>query len=956
MKTMTATSRQKLLRVCGLVALCSLIVPSGVAQRVAPRIVSEINAAEQSTLKDSLHPLAQSQFDAGRVPANTPLSGVSIVFNRSVAQEANLKALIAAQQNPASPLYRQWLNPDQFAARFGMADADLNKVKSWLEQQGFSVDRVARSKNAIHFSGSARQVEAAFQTEMHYYKVNGTQHFAPSTALSLPAAIAPTVLSVRNLDDFRPRPHVVLNRNGRVKPAFTSSQSGYVYFAPGDIATVYDITPLYNASITGAGQSITIVGQSAVQMADIEAFQNAAGLTVKDPTTYLVPNSGNSTVQADGDEAESDIDLEWSGAIARGATINFVYTGNSSNYGTFDSIQYAIDQNIGTIVSSSYGTCEVSLGGTTLESNFEQGTAQGQTFLAASGDDGSTDCYGISGLTTAQQEALGVDYPASSVYVTGMGGTEVSSTADNGDYLTAGNGYWTAEGSSDIVSSALQYIPEIAWNDDASGCGYSNCLSSSGGGASTLFTKPSWQTGVTGIPSDSKRDVPDVALYASPNYPGFLFCSSDSTAWSSSQSGSCANGFRDSNSDYLTLAGGTSFDAPIFAGIVALINQKQGYTTGQGLINSTLYTLAADSTTYATAFHDITSGNNDCTVSANCSSTDGFSAGTGYDQVTGLGSVDATNLAAAWPAASGTTLIATATTVTASNSAPSVGASDTFTITVTATSGTPTGTVNLTVDGGTAITKTLTSNGTYVYTTSFSTAGSHTVLAAYVADSTYAASTGSATVTAAASSSGKGTIALGATPSTLTVAQGSSGDETVKVTPAGGYTGTVDLSFDTSNDTALANLCYNWTNIDSSGDGTLAITGTTTETTTLTLDANASDCSSTSSIRKTGKQPLHRLHAGNAAKSSGGNPVPLTVAFAGLLLVGLLGRGSKKLRGLAGLILLAAVGLAVTACGSSVTNTTASNPSKGTYTITVTGVDSSTSTITNTKTFTFIVD
>jgi len=955
MKTFAANTLRNSLGMCGLLAALSLAIPSATAQQPAARIASEIVISEQSPLKNSLHPMAQARFDSGRMASDKRLNGIGLVFNRSAAQEADLQALLAAQQNPASPLYHQWLTPDTFAARFGMSAADLAKVQSWLEQQGFAIDRVARSRNAIYFSGTVRQVEAAFQTEMHLYKIDGTQHFAPSSDLSVPAAIAPTVLAIRNLDDFRPRPHVVLSRTGRAKPQFTSAQSGSVFFAPGDIATIYDIQPLYNSSINGAGQSITVVGQSAVVFSDIEAFQSAAGLTTKDPTLYMVPNSGDSTVQATGDEAESDLDLEWSGAIARGATINFVYTGNYSNYGTFDSIQYAIDQNIGTIVSNSYGECEVALGGQTLESSFEQAAAQGQTVIAAAGDSGSTDCYGITSFTTAQREALAVDYPASSPYVTGMGGTEISSA--NSAYDTAGTAYWSdASGSSDVVSSALQYIPEVAWNDDSSSC-TSNCLSSTGGGASSLFTKPSWQKGVTGIPSDGKRDVPDLALFASPDLPGFLYCTSDSSSWGTSQSGSCASGFRDSSDVYLTLAGGTSFDAPIFSGILALISQKQGYTTGQGLINPTLYTLAANSATYASAFHDITSGSNDCNASSTfCSGAIGFSAGTGYDQVTGLGSLDVSNLAAAWPASSTTsTLIATTTTVTASSSAPNTGVSDTFTITVAAASGTPSGTVNLTVDGGTAVSETLDKNGTYVYTTSFSTAGAHTVFAAYVANSTYAASTGSVTVSVAATSSGSGTITLAAAPSTLTVAQGSSGNETITVTPGSSYTGTVLLVFSSSNDTALQNLCYNWTNINTAGDGTVAITGTAAVTTQLTLDANASDCSSTGSIRKTGKQPLHRFNSSNSAGNTGGNPVPLTVAFAGLLLAGFLGRGSRKLRALAGLIVLAATGLAVTACSSSV-STTVSNPPKGTYTITVTGQDSNTATITDTKTFTLTID
>jgi len=975
MKPRFARAQQRILWACGILAVCAVTATQAGAQAPA-RIPAEINRAEQATLKNSLHPMAQAQYDAGRLAADTRLGGITLTFNRTGVQEADLQGLMAAQQNPASPLYHQWISPEQFASRFGMADADLGKVESWLEQQGFSIDRVTRSKNAIHFSGTARQVEQAFQTEMHVYKINGTQHFAPSTALSVPAAIAPAVLGITNLDDFRPHAHVILSKNSRAKSHFTSSQSGNVYFAPGDIATVYDISPLYNASVTGTGQSITLVGQSAIQVSDLEAFQGAAGLNVKDPTQYLVPDSGAATVEQDGDEAESDIDLEWSGAIAPGATINFVYTGNNANYGAFDALQYAIEEKIGTILSSSYGECEAALSGgtlgsgapieTTLEAALEEATTQGQTVMAAAGDDGSTDCYG-EGLSTSVAQSAAVDYPASSAYVTGMGGTEISSA--NAAYDESDTAWWAAASSSDVVSSALQYVPEVVWNDDVS----EGSLSAGGGGTSALFNKPSWQTGVAGLSSSiTKREVPDLALYASPSLPSFLYCSSDTSAWGSAQSGSCANGFRDANNVYLTVAGGTSFDGPIFSGILALVNQKQGYSTGQGLINPTLYTLAADSAVYGSAFHDITSGNNFCTAgSPYCPSNGGslgFAATTGYDQVSGLGSVDATNLAAAWPASSGgpSTAINTTTTITASNAAPNVGASDTFTITVAPATGTvtPTGTITLTVDGNAPITETLQTNGTYVYATSFSTAGSHTILASYAGDATFAASSGSVTVNVAVVSSGTGTIALTPAPSpgTLSVSQGTSGTETISVTPAGGYTGTVELNVDAgSGDSALVNLCVAFTNMNSAGLGTLPITGAGAQTTQLILDTNAADCSTTGAIQKSGRQPLHRLHAMNTAKLStekkgGSNPVPLTAALAGLLLAGLLGRGSRRLRGLAGLVLLAAVGFAATACSGGVYNNIVPNPPTGTYTMTVTAQDSATASIAATPaTFTFVI-
>lgn len=967
MTTRIADSNHKLLWLCSLVAAVSTLVLPANAQRLVSRIKADISTTEPVPLPHSLRPLAQARFDAGRMPAGVPVKGITLVFQRSAAQESALQALIVAQQNPRSPLYHRWLNPDQYAARFGMSDSDLQKTESWLEQQGFSIDYVARSKNAIHFSGNARQVEQAFSTEMHYYKEDGKQHFAPSTQLSVPSALASAVLAITNLDDFRPKSHVVAKKNMRPGRSFTGSGSTnasneVIAFAPGDIATAYDIKPLYNASVTGAGQSITLVGQSAIATSDIEAFENAAGLSVKDPNLYLVPGSGDSTVQADGDEYESDLDVEWSGAIAPGATINFVYVGSDTNYSAFDSINYAIDEQIGTIISSSYGTCELNLDGYSLESSLEQGTAQGQTILSAAGDDGSTDCNAYEGpgtgtTLTSTDTTLAVDYPASSQYVTGLGGTEIDQS--NANYSTVGDGYWEADsGASDIVNSVLKYIPEAVWNDDDSQYG----LSASGGGASTLFGKPTWQTGVPGIPSDGHRDVPDVALYGSPNYPGYLLCSSDNSQWNSGQVSSCTSGFEDSSTGDLTAAGGTSFDAPIFSGIVALINQKQGYSTGQGLINPTLYTLAANSTTYASAFHDITKGNNNCSAgSAWCGSqTGGFSAGTGYDQVSGLGSVDANNLATAWPANTTTTTVTpTTTTITASSTSVSVGATDTFTISVTASSGTPTGTVSLTVDTGTAVSETLSSNGTFVYTTSFSTAGTHTIFVSYPGDSTYGASTASVSVTATAVSSGKGTIGLGATPSSLSVAQGSSGAETITVTPASGYTGTVDLNFDTSNDNALQNLCYEFTNMNATtGDGTVAITGTAAVTTQLTLDANAADCNSTAAFKPGSQHQLRRLRPGainnHTVKNNGSSPWPLGAAFAGLLLVGFMGRASKKLRGLAAILLLAVVGLAVSACGG-VATTSISNPPTGSYTITVTGQDSSTSTITGTTTFTLVI-
>jgi subtilase family serine protease len=1032
MKMTVAIPRQRLFQLLAPVALCALAalplaaqspsseIQAAIQAPLQPRIQAEVDGNALSVIPGSKHPLAQAGFDAGRVPAATKLTGITIFFNHSPEQEAELQALLKAQQDPSSPEYHQWLTPDEFAARFGMAQADLDKVQTWLESEGFSIDSVNRSRNAIHFSGNVAQVERSFATEMHYYNVGGVKHFAPSTALSVPAAIAPVVANIADLHDFKPRPmHIRSKKVSRARPGYTyaGNDTEGVFFAPGDIKVAYDINSLIGAGNNGAGQTIAIMGQSAIQTVDIENFQQAASLTVKDPTLTLVPSTGASTVEADGDEGESDLDVEWSGAIATGASINFVYTGDSSNNnGVFDSYTYAVDEKIGNIISISYGSCEPALGQSYFnqyELVGEQAAAQGQSVFAASGDQGATGCYGYpttgsGALTTTQTESVAVNYPASSAYVTGVGGTE--SSADDVTYGKTGfSTYWenVSTSSSNIyLTSLLTYIPEIAWNDNVlsatSGCedvaeGEYECLSASGGGVSTLAAQPSWQTSyftTTGEtnPSSSHRLVPDVALYASPNYPGYLFCTSDSSDWFAGgiidgedyppQTASCGDSqFYDPVNEYFTAAGGTSFASPIFAGMTAILNQAKGYVTGQGLINTELYKLAAVSANVSpaadgqgsAAFHDVTSGNNECTYGlSDCGvNSSGYSAGTGYDEVTGLGSVDLGNLVTAWSTPT-STLVGTTTSISASNAAPAVGASVTFTITVAGISGagTPGGTVNLSIDGGgtsysdggTTASVTLAANGTATYATSFSTAGTHSIVAQYAGNSTYGFSTGTGSVAVAGTSSGSGTFTMAFSPTTLTVSQGSEGTEALTVTPSG-YTGTVEFSYDTSNDTALENLCvFSSTGFTSSG-ALVVSSATTAVTGQITIDTDADDCANDDSIAAFRARGLYLIpHAGKALKTTARaerNPAPLGLALAGLLLAGFLGRSSRKLRGLACVVALAAIGLAMTACGGGGGGgggTTVPDPAKGTYTITFTGQDSVTTTITAPASFTLTID
>ncbi len=946
----------------------------------AARLHEPLDFSRMVPVPGSLHPLATPANDAGRLPGNTPMQHMMLYFSQTAQQQTDLKQLLAAQQNPASPQYHHWLTPQQFAARFGVNDADIAVAEQWLQQQGFAIDSVANGKTFLVFSGNATQVEQAFQTEMHRYvttwRGQRETHFAPSTQLHIPAALSPVVLGLRDLDNFKPHSMLLplapqaraAQRStpnlGSVHPSFTSGISGNHYLAPGDIDVIYNVNALTKQGIDGTGQTIAVMGQSAILATDIEAFQKAAGLTVKDPTQILVPNSGTST-RVTGDEGESDLDLEWSGAIAPGATIDFVYTGNSpSSNGVFDSIIYAVDNKIAPILSVSYGGCEFDVGSyyTTFETTTQQAAAQGQTILAAAGDSGSTSCYSSGSTDTlAQQEQLNVNYPASSPNVTAIGGTEFMDGS-----TTGATQYWAANGTNDVVTSALSYIPEMVWNDDSSGY-----IASGGGGVSGDFTKPTWQTGVPGIPSDGQRDVPDISLDASNNHDAYLLCTSDQSNWNTQsnppQTSSCTSGFRDASTQDLTAAGGTSFSTPIMAGMLALINQKVNATSGQGNINPTLYTLAANPTTYSTVFHDITTGGNNCqaagsTVCAGSALTQ-YMSGVGYDLASGLGSFDLNALASAWPASTGTSLTSTTTTITPSTSTPNIGQNVTFTIGVSSTSGVPTGNVTITVDG-VAQTPALTlTNGSVTYTTSFAATGGHTVQASYTGDSTYAASSATSSITAAVISTGIGTFTIVGT--NITVTDGNKGSSTLTITPSGGYSGNVVISVAPtgSNASNLSSACFQVTTIP------VAPTGTTDGT--FSVDTNAQNCVNTNGQYRNfpGVRPTQR--PGNSRA-----PIAAATLLGGLLMAGLFGRKSRMLRGLAMVILLVSFGWGLSGCGSSTVNgtctgygygygygysssycpVTPTNPPTGTYSLTVTAQDSKTASIAATTTVTLKIN
>jgi uncharacterized protein (TIGR03437 family) len=675
----------------------------------ASRITQPIDNRQRITLAGHLHPKALAAIDQGPVAPSLPIPYLTLNLRPSASQQADLETLLVEQQTLGSPNYHRWLTPEQYGQRFGASPADLAIIAQWLQDQGLNVVSVARGRNWIAASGTAAQVEAAFQIEIHNYVAGGETHFANASEPSVPAALAPVVKGIRGLNDFRMKPR----RASLAKPHYTTGSTHYI--APDDLAAIYGIAPLYTGGTNGNGQKIAIAGQTEIALSDIQTFRSQFNLPANNPQTLLVPGSKNPGIQsASGDLAESDVDLEWSGAVARNAAIVFVYSTD-----VMESVQYAIDEKIAPVVAVTYGACEPETPAAESDAFRQwalQANAQGITWLAASGDDGAADC------ADSQNPGLSVDLPGSVPEVTSVGGTE---------FVEGSGSFWSRSNNAN-QASALSYIPETTWNDSV----VEGAPAAGGGGSSVLFAKPAWQTG-PGVPNDKARDVPDVSLNASPDHDGYLVYTGGS----------------------LQVYGGTSVSAPVFAGLTALLNQAAG-SGGVGNINPNLYALAQSS---PGIFHDITTGNNIVTVPCgrNCTGTPvGYSAGVGYDRATGLGSVDAAKLVAGWngggvtPPGSGASL-----TLLADPDTVAADAVVYLMATVVSTNGTtPSGSVAFSI-AGTALGAGALTGSAGTATATLAVVGSLLPLGTGTITATYSgAASASVTIAVTASGSGSGAI------------------------------------------------------------------------------------------------------------------------------------------------------------------------------------------------------
>jgi len=602
-----------------LACLYSLVVASARAQVLITRSVDE---SKLVTLAGNTRPEAQAKYDRGIVADDMAIDHMLLQLQRSPQQELELQQLIEQLTDKSSPNFHRWLTANEYGERFGVSEQDRDTIKRWLQAHGFRVNVDYTNGILIDFSGTAGQVREAFRTEIHRLDVKGALHFANMSDPRIPAALAPAVVGVVSLHDLRP--------HKMYKPRVNYSAGGGLYLvAPGDLATIYNLNPLFSGGISGQAQTIVVVEDTDVYTtADWTQFRSTFGLSPYTGGSFTAvnpaPPSGTNNCSdpgANGDDGEAILDAEYASAAAPSATIELASCSDTATFGGLIAIQNLLNQSATppAIMSMSYGECEAENGSTSnaaFSAAFQQAVSEGVSVFVSSGDQAAAGCDPDG---SSASHGVGVSGWASTPYNVAVGGT------DYGDsYAGTTSSYWSSTNSSSY-ESALSYINEIPWNDSCASVllaefngygetygsagfcnsviadiyGYWSTVGGSGGpsgcatGAPTTFgvvggkcagwPKPAWQA-LVGNPSDGVRDLPDVSLFAANGIWGhyYPYCWSDVD-----NGGTPCTGAPDTWSG----AGGTSFSSPIMAGIQALVNQKAGGP--QGNPNPTYYSLAA---------------------------------------------------------------------------------------------------------------------------------------------------------------------------------------------------------------------------------------------------------------------------------------------------------------------------------------------------------------------------
>nr|WP_275577096.1 protease pro-enzyme activation domain-containing protein [Dyella flava] len=732
-------------------ALASNAALSGIDTTEAPRVTQTVDNSVVSTLSNTHLSLIAHATLAGAVDDAMPMNHMQLILQRSALRSSALESLITAQHDPSSAKYQQWITPEEFGSTFGVADADINAVKSWLTSQGFTVNAVYPNKSQIDFSGTAGLVRQAFHTQENHYIVSHVDHIANATDISVPSALQAVVIGVAGLNDFRPQPlHVPpqvaqydsskhsfkLQSSSTVRPgaqAVNFPNYGVRGFAPYDMQTIYSVSPLYTSGLTGTGIVIAVVEDQDMDVTDWPNFVSQFGLggyggTFKQFQPQLTPSTGNCTdpggANPDGESIETVLDSEYSTAIAPGAHIWVSTCSDSDSSNFFGGVYLAADNLINNtnaagrpnVISASYGWAEGMTDAASkaaIDIMWAQGDAEGISVFVSAGDSGSNPSFNGSIINGAGIDANSFGTSPNDTVVGG------SDTADILDGTTSK--YFNSTPNA-VYGTAKSYVPEITWNTSCGNTvaaqklvgltalqfcknaliydpyGFYVTSESGSGGPSSVDSKPAWQRIVYGAAKDQSRDLPDVSLFGG-SYGGY--------SWVILCTG--ANPCTPNFTSPVELVAGTSLSSPMFAGIQALIDQgvkQAGGPVDQGNAAPTLYELArneyggptgsqpptlsdcnSNNGTKGTSkcvFYNITEGGNSTQciqlqgeVTPDCyfygtiadfqqaygptqvgltststtkynSNTAAFPSTAGWSFANGLGSVNATNLLAAW--------------------------------------------------------------------------------------------------------------------------------------------------------------------------------------------------------------------------------------------------------------------------------------------------------------------
>ncbi len=496
---------------------------------------------------------------------------VTVLLKSKATREARQSAIRAlASQAPAE---RKHLTREEFAGARGALPADIEKVVEFAHEYGLSVVRSDAARRSVVLAGTVGSFSKAFQVDLYRFEHATGSYRGRTGPILIPQELSGIITAVLGLDN-RPQatPHFRTKKRAGTAHARAAQPAGT--FTPPQVASLYD----YPSSAGGKGECIALIELGGGYRArDIQHyFKSVLKVTPPKVTAISVDGGRNSpTGDSGGPDGEVMLDIEVAGGVAQQANIAVYFTPNTDQ-GFYDAISAALHDttNNASVISISWGGPESSWSEQSLtEFNtlLEDAATLGVSVCVAAGDNGSTD-----GVTDGLQH---VDFPASSPYALACGGTKLAASGGS-------------------ISS------EVVWNEVANNEG------ATGGGISAVFAKPDYQASANVPPSVNPgkfvgRGLPDVAGDADPE-----------------------SGYDVYVDGQATVIGGTSAVAPLWAGLIARINELLGKPVG--FLNPTLYTKLAGTG----GLHDITSGNNGAYV-----------AGPGWDACTGLGSPDGAAIA-----------------------------------------------------------------------------------------------------------------------------------------------------------------------------------------------------------------------------------------------------------------------------------------------------------------------